>query len=189
MKRAVGTLGKWALLVALTLIVSACGAEDQTDLDAAVDSGAPQGSLPVAEAESGHGVIEPSPSVGTVDGPVLVSPLPGTDELGGMAAEVRGTLVFDADTGCLLLELEGVRYPLVWPAGTSWNADPPGVRLDTGEMVEPGMTVHGGGGYLQRGGIEHMAGAAVADAAADCAGPTGEIAIFNPGSTVTTASG
>jgi hypothetical protein len=179
----------WVLLVGLTMIVSACGAEDQTDLDAALDSGAPQGSLPVAEAESEQGVTEPSTRVGTVDGPVLVSPLPDSDELGGMAAEVRGILVFDADTGCLLLELEGVRYPLVWPAGTSWSADAAGVRLDTGEMVEPGMTVHGGGGYLQRGGIEHVAGAAVADAAAVCAGPTGEIAIFNPGSTVTIVSG
>jgi hypothetical protein len=129
------------------------------------------------------------PNVGRVDGPVLVSPLPDSDELEGMAAEVKGTVLYDDATGCLLLDLEDARYPLVWPGGTSWRTDPPGVILDSGEIVEPGMTVHGGGGYLQREGIEHMAGTAVADAAARCAGPTGEIAIFNIGSTVTITSG
>lgn len=129
------------------------------------------------------------PNIGRVDGPVLVSPLPDSDELEGMAAEVTGTVLFDTDTGCLLLERNGVRYPVVWPAGTSWRADLPGVRLDSGEIVEPGMNVHGEGGSLQRDGIEQMAGTAVADAAASCAGPTGEISIFNIGSTVTITSG
>jgi hypothetical protein len=128
------------------------------------------------------------PNAGRVDGPVLISPLPESDVLEGMAAEVKGTLVFDSDIGCLLLELEGVRYPLVWPAGTSWRSDPPGVLLEDGEVVEPGMKVYGGGGYLDRGGIEWMASAAVADAAEACAGPTGEIAIFNIGSEVTVTS-
>lgn len=128
------------------------------------------------------------PNVGRVEGPVLVSPLPESDVLEGMAAEVKGTVVFDSDTGCLLLELESVRYPLVWPAGTTWRSDPPGVRLEDGQVVEPGTTVYGGGGYLDRGGIEWMAGATVADAAEACAGPTGEIAIFNPGSEVTIIS-
>lgn len=129
------------------------------------------------------------PNIGRVDGPVLVSPLPDSDVLEGMAAEVKGTVLFDDATGCLLLELEDVHYPLVWPGGTSWRTDPPRVVIDSGEVIEPGMTVHGAGGYLQREGIEHMAGTAVADAAARCAGPTGEIAIFNIGSTVTITSG
>lgn len=129
------------------------------------------------------------PNVGRVDGPVLVSPLLDSDVFEGMAAEVKGTVLFDDATGCLLLELEDVRYPLVWPGGTSWRTNPPGVVLDSGEIVEPGMTVYGAGGYLQREGIEHMAGPAVADAAARCAGQTGEIAIFNIGSAVTITSG
>lgn len=129
------------------------------------------------------------PNVGRVDGPVLVSPLPDSDVLEGMAAEVKGTVLFDDARGCLLLGLEDVQYPLVWPGGTSWRPDPPGVVLDSGEIVEPGMSVYGGGGYLQREDIAHMAGTAVADAAARCTGPTGEIAIFNIGSTVTITSG
>lgn len=63
------------------------------------------------------------------------------------------------------------------------------MRLEDGQVVERGMTVYGGGGYLDRGGIERMAGTEVADAADACAGPTGEIAIFNIGSEVTMTSG
>jgi len=77
------------------------------------------------------------------------------------------------------MELEGVQYPLVWPAGTRWQEDPTVVVLEDGEKVEPGMTVYGGGGYLYRDHIEELSGSAVAEAAERCAGPTGEIAFFN----------
>lgn len=175
-------------------------AESWLDLDCVVtDEPTPfRLAVPIRGLAEGHytvrlpGVSDRSfaiPNVGRIDGPLLVSPLPDSDVLEGMAAEVKGTVLFDDATGCLLLELEDVRYPLVWPGGTSWRTDPPGVVLDSGEIVEPGMTVHGGGGYLEREGIEHMAGTAVADAAARCAGPTGDIAIFNIGSTVTITSG
>lgn len=84
-------------------------------------------------------------STGTVDGPVLTSPAEPFGPSGGMAAEVTGVLVYDESANCLLMELEEVQYPLVWPAGTRWQEDPSAVVLDTGEKVEPGMTVYGGG--------------------------------------------
>ena len=56
-----------------------------------------------------------------------------------MAAEVTGVLLFDESTNCLLMELEGVQYPLVWPAGTRWQENPPTVVLKDGEKVEPGF--------------------------------------------------
>lgn len=118
-------------------------------------------------------------STGAVDGPVLTSPAELFGGSGGMAAEVTGKLVYDESNNCLLMELEGVQYPLVWPGGTRWQEEPPAVVLDNGEIVEPGMTVYGGGGYLQRKHIEEMAGPAVAAAADRCTGPTGEIAFFN----------
>jgi hypothetical protein len=46
------------------------------------------------------------------------------------------------------------------------------------------MTVLGGGGFYQAARIEEFAGTEVARAAAACAGPTGEIAMFNLGSEV-----
>lgn len=122
-------------------------------------------------------------STGTVDGPVLTS----RSELfgsGGMGAEVTGVLVYDGASGCLLMELEGVQYPVVWPAGTRWQDDPPAVVLNGGVLVEPGMSFYGGGGYLQADRIEEMAGQTVAAAADRCTGPTGEIAFFNVDSEV-----
>ncbi len=124
-------------------------------------------------------VIVGCSSTGTVDGAVLASPAQLSGPFGGMAAEVTGVLVFDDSTNCLRVELEGVQYPLVWPAGTRWQEDPPVVLLKDGAKVEPGMTVYGSGGYLYRDHVEELSGSAVAEAAERCAGSTGEIAFFN----------
>ena len=118
-------------------------------------------------------------STGRVDGPVLTSPSQLFGPTEGMAAEVTGVVIIDESTGCLLMESEGVRYPVVWPAGTRWQEKPPAVVLKGGERVEPGLTVYGGGGYLYQDHVEEMAGPAVAAAAGRCVGPTGEIAFFN----------
>lgn len=129
-------------------------------------------------------VIAGCSSTGAIDGPVLTSPAQLFGPSGGMDAEVTGVLLFDESTNCLLMELEGVQYPLVWPAGTRWQEDPPAVVLEDGEKVEPGMTVYGGGGYLYQDHVEELSGSAVAEAAERCAGPTGEIAFFNTESEV-----
>ena len=103
-----------------------------------------------------------------------------------MDAEVRGTVEMRGE--CLVLVQEDApdapAYPVIWPAGTSWQEDPPAVVLESGEVVELGTAVLGGGGYLQRDHIEESAGSAVADAADRCTGETGEIAFFNRGSDV-----
>ena len=119
-------------------------------------------------------------SEGSTDGPVLRSPSQLFGPTEGMAAEVTGVITIDETTDCLLMESEGgARYPIVWPAGTRWQEDPPAVVLEGGENVDPGMTVYGGGGYLYREHVEELAGTAVAEAAGRCVGPTGEIAFFN----------
>lgn len=125
---------------------------------------------------------------GTVDGPVLTSPTGPGDS--GMEAQVRGAVEIRAD--CLMLVQEDApdapAYPVIWPAGTTWQEDPPAVVLEGGQVVEPGTSVIGAGGYLQRDDIEEFVGPAVADAAGDCVGETGEIALFNIGSDVQVAS-
>ena len=132
-------------------------------------------------------IIAGCSSEGTVDGPVLTSPRPPLFGVGGgTAAILTGSLVFDGD--CLRLIQGDIEYPVVWPSGASWESDPPSVVLD-GQTFEPGTTVSGEGGYLYRDHVEQLAGSQVADAAARCAGPTGEVAFFNIGSEVNVTSG
>ena len=127
-------------------------------------------------------------SEGRIEGAVLTSPRPALDQ-DGMSAQVLGTVVYDEVAGCLYLELEGVRYPVVWPAGTRWQDDPPAVVLSGGVRVEPGMSVEGGGGWLQPEQIRDSVGDAVVIEARRCLGPTGEVAVFNFGSKVEISEG
>ncbi|MDJ0961215.1 MAG: hypothetical protein QNJ88_11185 [Acidimicrobiia bacterium] len=114
---------------------------------------------------------------GTVDGPVLARAssliAPGGDD-----AEVLGTVVIDVDEGCVRLELDGIRYPVVWPAGARWESDAPGVELG-GNTITDGTEVVGSGGWYDFEGVVDLAGPAVAEAAQRCIGPTNEIAMFN----------
>lgn len=123
-------------------------------------------------------VVAGCSSTGTVDGPVLTSRSELFGPSGGMTAEIIGVLVYDESSDCLI-DIEEVQYPPVWPAGTRWQDDPPAVVLDSGDTVEPGMTVRGGGGYLQAEAIAEWTGPAVAAGADRCTGPSGEIAFFN----------
>lgn len=96
-----------------------------------------------------------------------------------MDAIVSGTVVYDEESDCILLDDK----PVVWPAGARWQADPPAV-LVSGLAVAPGTAVTGGGGYVQLDWIQGQAGESVASAASTCLGPTGEVAYFNEGSEV-----
>jgi len=120
-------------------------------------------------------------ATGGVDGPVLTS---GRGSGGGDDAEVKGTVILEDE--CLMLQFEDNRYPVVWPAGTRWQPEPPAVLLASG-TVPIGGEVYGGGGYYS---AEHLVSLPdeVTEAAAACVGPTGEVAVFNPGSEVTITS-
>ncbi len=114
---------------------------------------------------------------GEVQGPLLTS-VGGSDE--GMAAQVTGSLSYDGD--CLRLG----DYPVLWPEDTKW-AGPEVLTLPSGEQVEVGTQLHGGGGYLNVDAVEELFGEEVADAAERCLGEGDEVAVFNPGSEVSVA--
>lgn len=125
--------------------------------------------------------------VGAVDGPVLTSPAGRADS--GMAALVLGTV--DIRDGCVLLVQEDVpggatapAYPVIWPAGTTLAGGP-------SRRHSRGRSGRGTGDVGQwRWRLPHAgqhrepSRAAVADAADECTGATGEIAFFNIGSDV-----
>ncbi len=114
---------------------------------------------------------------GTVDGPLLSRPsvLIGG---GGDDAQVLGTVVIDAKAGCVQLELDGSRYPVVWPSGARWDGTVPGIEFD-GDVIIDGTDVEGSGGWYDYDRVADLAGPAIADAAQRCIGPTNEIAMFN----------
>ena len=114
-------------------------------------------------------------------GPVLTSP-PPDENSGGMNGVVRGTLVFNENTGCLYLDQSTV----MWPAGATWQADPPAVKIH-GQLIEPGVKVIGGGGSIGHDFVKAVAGEAVAEAAYECidlSAPHPDISFFNQGSRV-----
>jgi heat shock protein HslJ len=98
----------------------------------------------------------------------------------GEDAEVRGVVEIEGDCLYVALNEVGERYPIVWPASTSWDPDTGRVLLPNGESVGHGDSVYGGGGYRYVDDVEAVAGGAAADLARECVdNQYGEIAVVN----------
>ncbi len=82
---------------------------------------------------------------GGVDGPVMFAPGPPTE--GGDDAHIGGVLVRDGD--CLYAgdEPAGTRDALVWPFGTTWDADEQVVVAPDGTRIPVGATLSASGGW------------------------------------------
>lgn len=114
-----------------------------------------------------------------VDGPVMRYPERSSSQE-GMAAEVRGVLELDGECLYVALDEVGERYPVVWPAGTRWDADAQVVVPPQGESMGVGDEVYGGGGYLYVEDVERIAGSQASALAAECVDNAyGEIAVVN----------
>jgi hypothetical protein len=82
-------------------------------------------------------------------------------------AEIHGTLVLEGE--CLLLmSLQGSRFPIVWPAGTTWDAEGQAVVLHSGERVVIGSDIEGTGGYADTEQLVDWLGDEVAARADSC---------------------
>lgn len=106
--------------------------------------------------------------------PVVAHPAAGDGS--GLDALIEGPLTMSG--GCLLVG----EFPVVWPHGTTWDADAQAVQLSDGQVIALGDRVSGGGGYRHLSDL----GPEFAEPLADC--PTneyGEVAIFNAGEQVT----
>lgn len=118
-------------------------------------------------------------SASAVDGPVMRHPNRSEIEE-GPAAEVRGILELEQDCLYIALDEVGERYPILWPASTTWNPDANTVVLPLGQSVAIGDSVYGGGGYFYVDDIERLAGKEAAELAGRCVdNQYGEIAVVN----------
>ena len=115
----------------------------------------------------------------SVDGPVLRYPeAQSRDE--GMAAVVRGRL--ELDGACLYVALDEVdeRYPIVWPAGTTWDGQQQAVVNPAGVAMSIGSDVFGTGGYLHIEDVKRSLGSDAERLASRCVDNAhGEIAFVN----------
>ena len=116
-----------------------------------------------------------------VDGPVMRYPeAASSDE--GPDAEVRGRLELDGDCLYVTLDEIGARYPVVWPAGTAWDAEEQAVVGPSMARMLVGSEVYGGGGYFYVEDVKRLLGAEAEALAARCVDNAyGEIAFVNNG--------
>ena len=80
---------------------------------------------------------------GSVDGPVVE----GNRRTGGENAAIFGELVVEGECLYLAWPESDTRFPVIWPHGTSWDADRSAVVLRGGTLIRKGDQVSGGGGY------------------------------------------
>lgn len=129
---------------------------------------------PASDRTDTPGALAPGFAVMLVsDGVRLWVRLPSNDELD---APVEGTLLYDKEGDCFLLERGGFVYPVVWPAGTTADSSGPVVVSSDGDRIAVGQYVVGGGGYLD---IVEALGVP-----ADCSAATEGVAVFNANSTL-----
>jgi hypothetical protein len=120
-----------------------------------------------------------SPAATSLDGPVMRYPAAAPAE-GGNDAEIRGRLELDGDCLYVALDEIGERYPIVWPAGTTWDVDSQNVISQSGVRMAIGSNVYGGGGYRYVADVESALGADAGTRAANCVDNRyGEIAFVN----------
>jgi len=105
---------------------------------------------------------------------------PSSAQGGGSDAEVRGRLEIEGDCLYVALDEVGERYPIVWPAGTTWDADQRAVVSPTGVSMTVSSDVYGGGGYLDVGEVTGLLGSEAGALASRCVDNAyGEVAVVN----------
>ncbi len=117
-------------------------------------------------------------SSASLDGPVVRHVAPLTNE--GQHAEVRG--VIDIEGDCLYVRLDEIsqRFPVVWPATTSWDPAVERLTLPNGDSVGAGDEVGGGGGYTGADSVDRIVDEAAAQRLQACVdNEYGEIAVVN----------
>ena len=90
--------------------------------------------------------------------------------------------MIDIEGDCLYVRLDeiGQRFPVVWPATTSWDPAVERLTLPNGDAVEAGDEVWGGGGYTGADSVDRIVDEAAAQRLGACVdNEYSEIAVVN----------
>lgn len=101
-----------------------------------------------------------------------VQPLP-TGTPNGDTSGIEGEVGFDEINNCYFLERDGLRLPVVWPAGTTVSRNGSIITLADGSTIRLGDHIAGAGGYHQ---VEEQLEPTIPT---QCVPTTGEVAVFN----------
>lgn len=136
----------------VVLLAAGTGCETSEREGTGAASVSPTTPTPDAAEPATNTRVEPDNADG-VDGPVMFAPRPSTE--GGDDALIEGTLVRDG--GCLYVDNEplGMRFPLLWPFGTSWDDDAQEVVTSDGNRIPVGSQLSAGGGYGSAEMLQH----------------------------------
>jgi hypothetical protein len=146
------------VLVALGVWALVWGPSDDADEVPAGTTPTTTTTSSTTNTSSTTSTTESPPGDLSVDGPVVRRSFPYLDE--GEDAGIWGTL--EMNGGCLVIayeeheEVEITRFPVVWPAGTAWDAATESVVLATGDLIAIGEELRAGGGYYQPEALEAL---------------------------------
>jgi hypothetical protein len=113
-----------------------------------------------------------------LDGPVMRYPTSASE--GSDDAEVKGRLELAGDCLYIAFDETRERYPVVWPAGTTWDAEDQTVVGPSTTRLPVGSEVSGGGGYYKVEDVKRSLGTKAEALAASCVDNTyGEVAFIN----------
>jgi hypothetical protein len=121
-----------------------------------------------------------------IDGPVIREPSGSTDT---MSAEIHGRLELDGDCLYLYGDDGEERSPIVWSAGTTWDAERSEVVAKDGTRIAVGQEFAGGGGFLRVEHVRRDIGDDAGDHAAACVdNPDSGIAVVHGGIDISPAA-
>jgi len=124
---------------------------------------------------------EPDLTDTSVDGPVLrYRERAGPGEVDALLAEIEGTLELEGDCLYIVPRQRETRYPIVWPAGTMWDASQQVVITATDIELAIGDDASGAGGYFSAGRLQDFLGPEAAALASACVdNKFDEVAVVN----------
>lgn len=97
---------------------------------------------------------------------VHVTTRPSIEPGATSSGEIAGAVVFEEQTGCVLLDVDGVLHPAVWPVGTSAEPDPFVVNSPDGSEIADGETISAPGTMLSPAELAEADGVALPPACA-----------------------